>query len=251
MLIKPLNDVRTMMHVIRTHGVREVPRIIAETMEGRLNRRFDRIHGVDTGAYAALSRLSFGMEEQRLCRDYRATPVRTLRALLSGLPREVISSSTFVDFGSGKGRALLVAADFPFRRIVGVEFSAELHRIAEHNLRVYQGCTQRCFTLSSVHARAEEFAVPDGNLVLYFYNPFEEEILARVLSNTVRAWRRSPRAIHLLFFHVRFRPLVQRLEIFSEVRLHRLPFDLARPRGYDAALFVTDTRVCECPIAQR
>jgi SAM-dependent methyltransferase len=250
MLIKPLNDVRTMMHVIRTHGVREVPRIIAETMEGRLNRRFDRIHGVDTGAYVALSRLGFGVEEQRLCRDYRATPVRTLRVLLSQLPREVISSSTFVDFGSGKGRALLIAADFPFRRVLGVEFSEALHRIAEHNLQVYRGRPQRCFTLSSIHARAEEFAMPDGNLVLYFYNPFEEEILARVLSNTMRAWRQRPRTIYLLFFHMHCRALVQGLKIFHEVRLRRLPFDLARPRGYDAALFVTDTRICECPSAQ-
>lgn len=251
MLIKPLNDVRTMIHVIRTHGVREVPQVIAETMEGRLNRRFDRIHGVDTGAYVALSHLGFGVEEQRLCRDYRATPVRTLRALLSQLPREGMSSSTFIDFGSGKGRALLVAAAFPFRRIIGVEFSAALHRIAEHNLQVYRGRLQRCSMLLSVHARAEEFAMPDGNLVLYFYNPFEEELLARVLSNAARAWRQRPHAIYLLFLHVRCRALVQGLEIFHEVKLRRLPFDFARPRGYDAALFATDTRICECPSAQR
>lgn len=93
--------------------------------------------------------------------------------------------------------------------------------------------------------------MPDGNLVLYFYNPFEEELLARVLSNAARAWRQRPHAIYLLFLHVRCRALVQGLEIFHEVKLRRLPFDFARPRGYDAALFATDTRICECPSAQR
>jgi hypothetical protein len=36
--------------------------------------------------------------------------------------------------GSGKGRALLVASELPFAKIIGVELSRELHRIAEQNL---------------------------------------------------------------------------------------------------------------------
>ncbi len=155
MLFTPLNDLRQVVQALRTHSLREVMGLIAEVMEYRLGQRFDRIHGVDTWEYVPLSRLGFAVGEAHRSGDYRATPVRTLRTLLARLPRDVISSSPFVDFGSGKGRALLVAADFAFRRIIGVEFSEELHRIAETNLRVYRGHTQRCFDLSSVHARAE------------------------------------------------------------------------------------------------
>jgi len=127
-LIKLVNDVRKVLYAIRTQSLREVIGLITEAMEYRLGQRFDRIHRVETWEYVIRSRLGFGVEVQRVYSDYRATPVRTLRALLSRLPRNTLSSSTFVDFGLGKGRVLLVAADFTFRRIIGVEFSDELRR---------------------------------------------------------------------------------------------------------------------------
>src|SRR5271166_6630819 len=40
----------------------------------------------------------------------------------------------FVDIGSGKGRVLLMAADYPFQRVIGVELLPELHRVAQANL---------------------------------------------------------------------------------------------------------------------
>jgi hypothetical protein len=44
---------------------------------------------------------------------------------------------TFIDLGSGKGRVLLMAAAYGFKRIIGVEFMPELHRVAEENIRKY------------------------------------------------------------------------------------------------------------------
>jgi hypothetical protein len=41
---------------------------------------------------------------------------------------------TFIDFGSGKGRVLLIAAGLPFKAVVGIEFSRELHEIAVQNI---------------------------------------------------------------------------------------------------------------------
>src|ERR1700733_6367017 len=46
---------------------------------------------------------------------------------------------SFVDVGSGKGRALLLAMDYPFREILGVELSPELDRIARANVARYTG----------------------------------------------------------------------------------------------------------------
>ncbi|MBI3800963.1 MAG: hypothetical protein HY268_28810 [Deltaproteobacteria bacterium] len=241
MLIRPIADLRTALSTLRTSGLSWTLRQIVVALEYRLGRRFDQRHGVDTFAYVSLASLGFGSEEQCHGSDYRATPVRTLRALLSRLPPD-LRSFTFIDFGSGKGRALLVASDFPFRRIIGVEFSAELHRIAETNLRVYRGRKQRCFDLSSMHARAEEFSLPEGNLVLYFFNPFEQEIMEQVLDAIVRAWQKSPRTIYLVFFRLRFLPVIKRLGIFREITVLHLPLDLARPPGYDSAIFVAEMK---------
>ena len=52
---------------------------------------------------------------------------------------------TFVDLGSGKGRTLLMASDYPFRRIIGVELLPSLHQIAQENLRQYKSESAEMF----------------------------------------------------------------------------------------------------------
>ncbi len=57
----------------------------------------------------------------------------------------------FVDFGFGKGTALLLATEFPFKRIIGVEFSPELHRIAEENIKRFPKNSDYSFEIFDVH----------------------------------------------------------------------------------------------------
>ena len=67
---------------------------------------------------------------------------------------------TFIDVGSGKGRVLLMAADYPFRRILGIELLADLHRVAQANIQAYKAESQRCFDVESAAADARGFAFP-------------------------------------------------------------------------------------------
>src|SRR6266568_2759489 len=90
---------------------------------------------------------------------------------------------TFVDLGSGKGRTLLMAADYPFRRVVGVELLPDLHRIAEENIRKYKGDSQKCFAIESQCGDARDFVFPPEPLVLYLFNPLPESGLALVVNN--------------------------------------------------------------------
>src|ERR1700675_1609318 len=71
---------------------------------------------------------------------------------------------TFIDLGSGKGRTLLMASDYPFHRIVGVELLPSLHQIAQQNLRQYKNVTQKCFALESICADATAVHIPPGPL---------------------------------------------------------------------------------------
>ena len=56
----------------------------------------------------------------------------------------------FIDIGSGKGRALLMAADYPFRRIVGVELLPELHRVSKENIGKYREAIRSSASPSTV-----------------------------------------------------------------------------------------------------
>ncbi len=64
---------------------------------------------------------------------YQPTDAALFQEMMSSLPI-AFSEFTFVDLGSGKGRTLLMASEYPFRRIVGVEILPELHRAAEKNI---------------------------------------------------------------------------------------------------------------------
>lgn len=106
---------------------------------------------------------------------------------------------TFIDLGSGKGRTLLMASDYPFRRIVGVELLPALHQIAQQNLRHYKSESQRCFSLASVCADAAAFPFPDDPLVLFLFNPFPESGMRRVVANLERSLRAHPRPVYILY----------------------------------------------------
>ena len=63
---------------------------------------------------------------------------------------EPLERFTFIDLGCGKGRTLLMASQYPFRRIIGVELLSELHRIAQQNIRDFRSSLQRCSDITSV-----------------------------------------------------------------------------------------------------
>jgi SAM-dependent methyltransferase len=129
---------------------------------------------------------------------YQPTDPALFREMMAQLPI-AFDTFTFVDLGSGKGRTLLIASEFPFRRIVGVELIAELHRAAEENLAAYKSKSQRCFALEAICGDATDFPFPDDPLVLYLFDPLPESGLRRVLDNLHRSLRTHPRAVYVLY----------------------------------------------------
>ena len=87
------------------------------------------------------------------------------------------TETTFVDVGSGKGRVLIVAAMYAFKRIIGVEYSPALAAICRNNLQKLS-ITEKC---EVIVGDAADFKFPDGNLLVFLYNPFDGVILNRVL----------------------------------------------------------------------
>ncbi len=108
---------------------------------------FDRVHGVDTegdlDGWTYLSDLNIASPNWIHGKNYAAVEPERFRALMAALPIN-FSEFTFVDFGSGKGRALLLASEYPFKKILGLEFSPELHDVAVANIRRYRSESQKC-----------------------------------------------------------------------------------------------------------
>jgi hypothetical protein len=111
------------------------------------------------------------------------------------------SETTFVDFGSGKGRALFLAAAYPFRRIVGLEILPQLHHIAVRNVERYREATGNTIPIESVLTDSAAFEVPDGPLLAYFYNPFGEKTMTRVVRRLKEAHARTNQRIDVAYGH--------------------------------------------------
>ena len=129
---------------------------------------------------------------------YQATEPDIFYEMMTSLPI-AFDAFTFVDLGSGKGRTLLMASEYPFHRIVGVELLAELHGAAEENIREYRSPTQQCQQIDSVMADAREFDLPAEPLVLYLFNPLPERALSEVLQRLVKSLERAPRPVWLVY----------------------------------------------------
>jgi SAM-dependent methyltransferase len=133
---------------------------------------------------------------------YQPTEPDLFHEMLAAVSRQSHSDFhdfIFIDLGSGKGRTLLMASDYPFRRIVGVELLPALHQAAQENLGEYRSESQKCFALESICGDATEFPLPAEPMVLYLFNPFPESGLKRMMANLERSLQAHPRAVYMLY----------------------------------------------------
>jgi SAM-dependent methyltransferase len=129
---------------------------------------------------------------------YQATDPALFHEMLASLKVD-FHGFVFVDIGSGKGRVLLMAADYPFRRIVGVELLPELHRVAQENISKYRSGSQRCFAIESICCDARDFVFPAEPMVLYLFNPLSESGLVGLFANLGRSLAQDPRPVFVLY----------------------------------------------------
>jgi hypothetical protein len=160
---------------------------------------YDFDHGVDT-TWATVS-LRTRIREWLSGGQYQPSEPVLFRDILRAVPAK-LDGFTFIDLGSGKGRTLLMASDFPFRRIIGVEILAELHDIAQQNIARYSSEHQQCHAIESHADDARAFAFPAEPTVLYLFNPFPEHVLRAVLTNLYESLRASPRVVYVIYHNL-------------------------------------------------
>jgi hypothetical protein len=161
---------------------------------------YDLVHGVSTRHKIPLSKLDLGGDSARYALSYEASDTHCLRKLFRSLNIEY-GDFEFVDLGAGKGRTLLVAAEFPFLRIRGAELSPALSEAARRNCQVFRSRAQTCKNFEITCGDAAEFLFPKTPLVIYLFNPFGGTVLSRVLKNLERSWSEQPRDIFVIYLN--------------------------------------------------
>jgi SAM-dependent methyltransferase len=190
------------------------PSVRAEIREREQRAKaFDERFGVDTAGCIHQTELNVKNPNQAHAVAYGGSDPKLFSDAFKALALDY-HRYVFVDFGSGKGRALLMATAYPFKRIVGVEFSEELHRIAQENIARFNAGAMKCADVKSVCMDAVAYQLPDDCLVCYFCNPFDATIMAQVVDNIRKSYLQSPRDIFIVYYNPREGHLLDQSDCF-------------------------------------
>jgi len=152
---------------------------------------FDQIHGVDTSGLVPARHLLTGHPNDEHITAYYGIAPSILRSLIDRwretIPPHPISSYTFVDIGAGKGRGVLVASQYRFRKVLGVELNPQLAGIARANVdrwtraHASDPSADPIAAIEIVEQDALEFELPATPTVIFFFHPFEAPVLEQFL----------------------------------------------------------------------
>jgi hypothetical protein len=188
---------------------------------------FDAEYGTDTSGLIFGETLNTGSRSDLWNTAYYGISPSGFNQIMESLGAEFGSEwgrFTFVDLGSGKGRALLLASRFPFRKIVGVELAPELSAVAAANIKLMVAPWQTCREMEANCADAATFDYPAGPMVLYLNNPFLPPVLKRCLKNLARNLEVEPREVYVVYVHPLFKREMERVPGLTQLWERSFPF---------------------------
>ena len=124
---------------------------------------------------------------------YEPTPYSVLvRLAESGY---ITRENKLVDYGCGKGRVSIFLASRVRCLAIGIDYNEDLIRTAQENL-----IRSRAKGITFLHAAAEQYELTDEDS-FFFFNPFSEVVLKRVIDQILWSWYENPRKMQLFFYY--------------------------------------------------
>ena len=201
---------------------------------------FDREHGVDTSGLLYADKLATGHAHDAASEGYYATAPSLFHGALARWQATLIHSPlasrpsslsdyTFIDLGCGKGRVLMMAADYPFLKVSGVELSPKLAKVARHNLARWLSTRRACRNVTLQVGDVMQLRLPDGPVILFLFNSFGAEVMTKLLEGLVAAGKIRTAPIDLICVHPEHDGLVRQagLEGLVDEEIPFSPVDAA------------------------
>jgi SAM-dependent methyltransferase len=183
---------------------------------------FDWQYGVDTSGLVWGEDLKTGSSSDAWNTAYYAIPPSVFHHVMAQLPETLLKGATFIDLGCGKGRALLLASEYPFGQVTGVEIAPQLHHIAVANVERYAAVRRAEARAGAPPVRvllqdAAQYQFPSGPLVVYLYNPFCRPVLEKVLANLEHSLAREPRDTAVVYINHELRNTLDRAPFLRQL----------------------------------
>jgi SAM-dependent methyltransferase len=173
----------------------------------------DKQLGVETSAEVPRRAQISGHKMDKYAVQYQGLQPSILRKCLNLIG--VTAEMTFIDIGCGKGRALMVAAEYPFRHIIGVELSEFILATARSNFKILVKRNARYGDVALVHGDASHPPLDRGVNVLSFFNSF------------------TGAPVHILIEHMR-----HHLQTFPESQIWLICYNPVSYQSFDESGFL-------------
>jgi SAM-dependent methyltransferase len=195
---------------------------------------FDTLHGTDTSGLIPGKIIAQGTSArvEDLTAYYGVAP-SILHGIIDIWLRETrpqpIERTVFLDIGAGKGRALLLASQYPFLRVEGVELNHSLAAIAKANISLWHNDLQAdpLAPVTLYEADATTHPLPSEPTLAFLFHPFELPVLRRFLRHIERSISLNPKPFDLLYVNAEHNSLLDRHPAFKRLWLGNVPMSPA------------------------
>jgi SAM-dependent methyltransferase len=194
------NVARELLHCHAVRKVLERIPIVRKVYRGwNRTHPYDVQNGTDTSGFVHVTRLHPAQEMQSLISPYGPSQPSIARRALSALGS--VEDYAFIDLGCGKGRCVLVASEFPFREVIGVELSAKLAVKARANAAIVERLCPSRKAARIVEGNVLDFPFPSGKLVFYNFHAFGAEIISKMVERFEAALAEDTPHIFFVYYN--------------------------------------------------
>jgi SAM-dependent methyltransferase len=194
--------------------------------EGFTRHPYDVEMGTQTSGLIPGRLLKTGHAHDRHSTAYFGVAPSVFRALmkkwLRTKPMAPVEEFTFIDVGAGMGRAMLLAAEFPFRKLVGIELNPSLAEVARRNITLLQAAEPRLASINIVCGDAVAARFPKGPCLLFLFNPFGESVMRRLLKRIATVFANRPGELALLYVNNEQERIIERQSGFTRLYLGQI-----------------------------
>src|SRR5665213_1012105 len=188
---------------------------------------FDQIHGVETSGLVPAANLITGHPNDEHVTAYYGVAPSILRTLIDlwreTPPPEPIHNYTFVDIGAGKGRAMLVASELPFRQVIGIELNPAMAATAQQNLDHWRNThttddtAPRLAPTQLIEQDALTFDFPSAPTLVFLFHPFEAPVLKLLLRRIETQFAKRSGTLDILYVNAECRTLLDKHPAFTRL----------------------------------
>jgi SAM-dependent methyltransferase len=183
--------------LVKGVGIGNTLSIIASVVDDQYLKCFDRKYNVRTSGYISLSETSFDRTRLADATRYRPVNAWAFRTLLRKL--NLPKTLSFVDLGCGFGRACLLAAEYGFERVTGVELAPELCSVAEENLASSRLSVRNDRNIRILKGDAVEYCKAADDDIFFMFRPFSRQLLVIVVDALIDRAVKSKRPIIFIY----------------------------------------------------